>query len=141
MGTKLVPSQRQFSLPEVCNGKKLPSHFTDLLENNLTFLDAKTTNLIILIGNADSSVMARILRLTGLRIKVPHVTDWGDRTTVKPENFYTPTFSDSMYAPASLFSRVALADDRKCPICGIRHEAPESPLPRAQQSAGSPSNR
>ena len=69
MSTKLVPLQRQFSVPEVCNGKKLPSHFTGLLDNNLTFLDAKTGNLIILIGNADSSVMARILRLVGHGLK------------------------------------------------------------------------
>ena len=53
---------------------------------------------------------------------------------LKPEYIYTPILSNSFHTPASLFSRVEIGDDRKCPICGIRHENSPSPS-RLNQSA------
>jgi hypothetical protein len=97
-----------------------------------------TNNLAVFLTNTDCTVVAHILRLGAHGITFRSHTDWGDRTTVKPENLYTPDVN-SFHTPASLFSRVAIADDKKCPICGIRHDAAQPP-PSLKQSFGSPSN-
>ena len=53
---------------------------------------------------------------------------------LKPEYINAPFLSNSIHTPSSLSSWVAIADDRKCPICGIRHEDSHPP-PQVNQSS------
>ena len=98
-----------------------------------------TEDFAVFSTNADSTVVAHILRLDGHGINIPQPYGLGETVRqLKPESLYTPNVN-SFHTPASLFSRVAIADDKKCPICGIRHEASQPPR-LLRQSVGSPSN-